>query len=62
MLDAADDPMRPIIVLPGLARIRVQAAQRLPWQDVFGAAGHATISVTKSKTRRRRLVEICPAH
>ena len=61
MLDAADNTMRPIIALQGLAGIRLQEAQRLTWQDVFGTAGHVAISATKSKTRSRRLVEICPA-
>ena len=61
MLDAADDTMRPIIALQGLAGIRLQEAQRLTWQDVFGTAEHIAISATKSKTRSRRLVEICPA-
>jgi len=61
MLDAADDTMRPIIALQGLAGIRLQEAQRLTWQDVFSVAGHVAISATKSKTRSRRLVEICPA-
>jgi integrase len=61
LLDAANDTMRPIIALQGLAGIRLQEAQRLTWQDVFGTAGHIAISATKSKTRSRRLVEICPA-
>ena len=61
MLDAAGDTMRPIIALQGLAGIRLQEAQRLTWQDVFGTPGYIAISATKSKTRNRRLVEICPA-
>ena len=61
LLDAADGTKRPIIALQGLAGIRLQEAQRLTWQDVFGTAGHIAISATKSKTRSRRLVEICPA-
>jgi integrase len=61
MLEAAHDTMRPIIALQGLAGIRLQEAQRLTWQDVFSVAGHVAISATKSKTRNRRLVEICPA-
>ena len=61
LLEAADDTLRPIIALQGLAGIRLQEAQRLTWQDVFGAEGYVAISATKSKTRSRRLVEICPA-
>ncbi|MEI6195149.1 MAG: hypothetical protein WCS42_12550, partial [Verrucomicrobiota bacterium] len=58
LLGAADDTMRPFIALQGLAGIRLQEAQRLTWQDVFGVDGHISISATKSKTRSRRLVEI----
>jgi integrase len=61
MLESATDVMRPIIALQGLAGIRLQEAQRLTWQDVFSVAGHITISATKSKTRSRRLVQVCPA-
>ena len=61
MLDAADETMRPIIALQGLAGIRLQESHRLTWQDVFGTPGNVAISATKSKTRSRRLVEICPA-
>ena len=61
MLEGSNDSMRPIIALQGLAGIRLQEAQRLTWQDVFGVEGHIAISATKSKTRSRRLVEICPA-
>ena len=34
---------------------------RLDWRDVFGIPGHVEVSSSKSKTRQRRLVEICPA-
>jgi len=61
LLTAADDTMRPIIALQGLAGIRLQEAQRLTWADVFGTPGHVTISSAKSKTRSRRLVTIVPA-
>ena len=61
LLQQADSTMRPIIALQGLAGIRGAEALRLTWEDVFVTAGHVTISATKSKTRSRRLVEICPA-
>ena len=61
LLDAADDTMRPIIALQGLAGLRQAEALRLTWRDVFATAGHVTISATKSKTRSRRLVAIVPA-
>ena len=61
LLLKADKTMRPIIALQGLAGIRGEEARRLKWEDVFATAGHVTISATKSKTKNRRLVEICPA-
>jgi len=61
LLEASDETMRPIIALQGLAGLRQAEALRLTWDDVFATPGHVTISATKSKTRSRRLVEICPA-
>ena len=54
-------PLLPVIVLCGLAGVRLQEAARLTWKDVFRVAGHIEISAGKSKTRSRRLVTICPA-
>jgi integrase len=51
----------PIIALGGLAGVRLQEIIRLTWEDVFRVPGHIEISKTKSKTRSRRLVTICPA-
>jgi integrase len=51
----------PVIALCGLAGLRLQEAVRLTWTDVFHVAGHVEISRTKSKTRARRLVAVCPA-
>jgi integrase len=53
--------MRPIIVLQALGGLRLQEALRRDWREVFGIAGHIEISSSKSKTRQRRLVVICPA-
>ncbi len=61
LLENADEVMRPIIALCGLAGLRVQEALRLSWQDVFSVPGHVEISSTKSKTRSRRLVEMVGA-
>ncbi len=61
LLQHADAVMRPIIALQALAGVRGMEALRLTWQDVFATAGHVTISAAKSKTRSRRLVEICPS-
>jgi len=51
----------PVIALGGLAGVRLQEITRLTWEDVFRIPGHIEVSKTKSKTRSRRLVTICPA-
>jgi integrase len=50
-----------VVALCGLAGLRLQEAARLTWEDVFRVKGHVEISRTKSKTRARRLVTVCPA-
>ncbi len=52
--------MRAVIALQALGGLRLQEALRLDWREVFGIAGHIEVSTSKSKTRQRRLVEICP--
>jgi integrase len=61
LLEHSPIQMRPIIVLQALGGLRLQEALRLDWREVFGIAGHIEISSSKSKTRQRRLVEICSA-
>ena len=61
LLESADNTMRPLIALCGLAGLRQQEAMRLTWEDVFRVADHVEITAAKSKTRSRRLVEIVPA-
>lgn len=61
LLDAADDDLRPIIALCGLAGLRVQEALRLTWTDVFRVEDHIEMMASKSKTRSRRLVDTVPA-
>ncbi len=51
----------PLMALCGLAGLRLQEAARLTWEDVFRVEGHVEVSRTKSKTRARRLVAVCPA-
>ena len=41
--------------------LRVEEIMRLTWEDVWRVPGHIEVSAKKSKTRQRRLVEICPA-
>ncbi len=61
LLKAADDTMRPLVAIGGLAGLRTAELLRLDWADVWRVAGHIEITAGKSKTRQRRLVEICPA-
>jgi len=61
LLEAADDTLRPLIAIGGLAGLRTAELLRLDWADVWRVAGHIEITAGKSKTRQRRLVEICPA-
>jgi hypothetical protein len=49
------------IALQGLGNLRLEEASRLDWREVFTIAGHVEISTSKSETRSRRMVEICPA-
>jgi len=61
LLENADDEMRAVIALQGLAGLRLQEVLRLTWENVFKIPGHIEVSIGTSKTRSRRLVEICPA-
>ena len=54
-------PLLPIIALVALGGIRLEESTRLEWKDVWRIAGHIEVSVSKSKTRSRRLATICPA-
>ena len=57
----ADATLRPIIAIGGLAGLRTSELLRLDWADVWRVPGHIEITAGKSKTRQRRLVEVCPA-
>jgi len=61
LLATANETFRPIIAIGGLAGLRTAELLRLDWADVWRVAGHIEITAGKSKTRSRRLVEICPA-
>jgi integrase len=61
LLEASEGPMRAIIALQGLAGLRLEEALRMTWESVFGIPGHIEITAQNAKTRRRRLIEICPA-
>ena len=61
LLEHADATLRPMIAIGGLAGLRTEEMLRLTWQDVWRVPGHIEITLGKSKTRQRRLVEIGPA-
>ena len=60
-LDSAGSELRPVLAIAALAGLRGEEIMRLEWSDVWRVPGHIEISSSKSKTRQRRLVEICPA-
>jgi integrase len=61
LLETAQEPLRAMIAIGGLAGLRTAEVLRLTWEDVFRVPGHIEITAGKSKTRSRRLVEVCPA-
>lgn len=61
MLKSADEQLRVVIALNGLAGLRVEEILRLRWEDVWRVPGHLEVSAAIAKGRRRRLVEMCPA-
>jgi integrase len=61
LLANASDTLRPLIAVGGLAGLRTAELLRLDWADIWRVSGHIEITAGKSKTRQRRLVEICAA-
>ena len=61
LLEAAEGPMRALVAIGGLAGLRTAELLRLDWADVWRVPGHIEVTAGKSKTRQRRLVEVCPA-
>jgi len=64
MLEGATGEFRdllPVLALNGLAGLRVEEIMRATWADVWRVPGHVEIVARKSKTRARRLVEVCSA-
>jgi integrase len=51
----------PVVALAGLAGLRFKEITRLEWRDVLGRPDHIEVKATKSKTRSRRLIPVCPA-
>jgi len=61
VLDGADKDLLPVLALAGLAGMRLKEIMRLSWEDVFRVPDHIEVNAYKSKTRSRRLIQICPA-
>jgi integrase len=61
LLENADRDLLPVIALQALAGLRLQEVLRMDWSEVFGIPGHIEVTSAKSKTRQRRLVEVCPS-
>jgi integrase len=61
LLVNANDTLRPLIAFGALAGLRTAEMLRLDWADVWRVPRHIEITAGKSKTRQRRLVEVCPA-
>ena len=61
LLEAAEGSMRAMVAIGGLAGLRTSELLSLDWTDVWRVENHIEITSGKSKTRQRRLVEICPA-
>ena len=61
LLEAADESMRAVVAIGGLAGLRTAELLRLDWADVWRVPGHVEVTSSKAKTRQRRLVEVCPA-
>jgi integrase len=59
LLEAADGPMRALVAIGGLAGLRTQELLRLDWSDLWRVVGHVEVTARASKTRARRLVELC---
>jgi len=61
LLVSADDSLRPVVALQGLAGLRTAEVRRLDWADVWRRPGYIEVGAQKAKTRARRLVPILPA-
>jgi integrase len=61
LLENADETLRPLVAIGGLAGLRTAELLRLDWADVWRVPGHIEVTAKKAKTRARRLVEICRA-
>jgi len=61
LLKAADARLRPFLALGGLAGLRSAEICRLTWEMIDLDRGHILLGKEFTKTRRRRVVPVCPA-
>jgi integrase len=61
LLETAENSMRAIVAIGGLAGLRTSELLRLDWADVWRVRGHIEATAGKAKTRQRRLVKTCAA-
>ena len=61
LLETAEGVMRAMVAIGAFAGLRTAELLRMDWADVWRIASHIEVTSGKSKTRQRRLVEICPA-
>ena len=59
LLNAADERLRPALVIGGFAGLRPAELHRLTWDAVNLEERHVSVSAKTSKTASRRLVPIC---
>ena len=61
LLAAADDTLRPLVAIAGLAGLRTEELFRLTWHTVWGTPGYLEVCTGLEKTKRNRLVMVAPS-
>ena len=61
LLEAADGLVRVMIAIGGFAGLRQSEILQLDWSSVWRTPRHIEVTTVVAKTRKRRLVEVCPA-
>jgi integrase len=61
LLEHADDRLLPLLVLGGLGGLRSMEICRITWDMIDFESGFIMMAKSFTKTRRRRVVPICPA-
>jgi len=60
LIAAADDRIRPMIVIGGFAGLRHAEIQRLEWEDIDLEEGFIEVKAENAKTEQRRIVPLKP--